>query len=576
MKTRILALMVILFAGTTFGQAFQKTIYNPDLDFNHYSIENTANGYVCVGTLFGAINNDIHIISLNHDGDILWEKTIDRTEDDRGLDVVVDEQNNIILTGYTSPTGVGFPNLYIAKMDLNGNYIVDRGLVTISPSLGFDLMSAGTNIIYSKKMEAYVVGGMTTRKMEKPLTDNYAILVSFDLNLNIIEQKRIHTGSKFQSINDIVEVPDGFFITGGIHLGGQNQGVLAATVDHDLNITKNFSFDDNKGGKHNGASIVYDKTSDDIYIMSNNAYYRNPQLTRINNISNNLPYCSTSISANSFIMLLDDKGNYDPAGYKLETCAWNDQHLIASGYFLKKPGPNGTAGTMAWIVELDKATGARVSSMEWYIPAPNGSPKQGGILSDYSYGTPTYYTPEIMTIRNDFEGYVMIAPRLIDKKYSLELMTTDYIQESACFKNIDYESKEIAIRHFCNNESGIIFQEEQQYLYPENTRNEYDIFCENGNLARSATALKMDEVDAEITLSVYPNPANKSLTIQLPNAMINGTIEVLDLTGKVVLQSNVYATNTELKIEILENGIYFIRLSATNSKTYKGKFIKNN
>ncbi len=578
MKTQILLLISVLFTGNIFGQGFQRTIYNPEKDFNHYSIENTKAGYVCVGTLFGEENNDIHIVNLRHDGQILWERIIDETKDDRGLDVAVDVKNNIVLTGYISPGGPGFPNLYIAKMDLSGNYIGDRSIVNVPPSWGHESMTAGTNIIYSKKTETYIVGGIIASKFERPLQYNRALITEFDLNLNLLNQKRIFTGSKFQSINDIQAVPEGYFITGGIARLGNRQGVLAAIVDFDLDLVKNFSFDDFTEGKHLGASIVYDGKKDDIYVLSNNETYSNPQVTRLKEVSNEMTWCDDNdIRGNSYLLEIDDNGDYKAAGFKLEKCVWNDKHLIASGYFQKRSSDYGKSGTIAWIIEFDKITGARVSGMEWTISPANGFTDQGGVLSEYRFSSPLYYTQEMFVPRNDRKGYVIIAPRLIDNKYSLELLTTSFMNVTDCFKELRFRPIDLDLRYECIDQADIDFNQNTPKSYLKKIENKEEIFCNANYTSKSkAEPIVSESLNSNQSITVYPNPANDNISIQLPNGTEKGKIEVINLTGKIILQKDVNTSNFELKIENLENGLYFIRFNTTNGEVHEGKFIKAN
>lgn len=68
-------------------------------------------------------------------------------------------------------------------------------------------------------------------------------------------------------------------------------------------------------------------------------------------------------------------------------------------------------------------------------------------------------------------------------------------------------------------------------------------------------------------LSVYPNPVSDVLTIQNLNVPGNGTIEVLDVQGKVILSTPVTKTygNVELDLSNVENGVYFVRVTTDNS-----------
>ncbi|HSO87090.1 MAG TPA: T9SS type A sorting domain-containing protein, partial [Draconibacterium sp.] len=62
------------------------------------------------------------------------------------------------------------------------------------------------------------------------------------------------------------------------------------------------------------------------------------------------------------------------------------------------------------------------------------------------------------------------------------------------------------------------------------------------------------------SLKVYPNPANNSVNIALdPNQF--ESVQMIDLTGKVVLNSNIEHSITRLNISHLQNGIYLVKAS---------------
>ena len=74
--------------------------------------------------------------------------------------------------------------------------------------------------------------------------------------------------------------------------------------------------------------------------------------------------------------------------------------------------------------------------------------------------------------------------------------------------------------------------------------------------------------------SIYPNPANDFITIQLPNSIENASIFVYNSLGKIVLENNLSNNNLRISFEELESGVYIYKIEANNfSKT--GKLSKN-
>ncbi|MBA3663655.1 MAG: T9SS type A sorting domain-containing protein [Bacteroidetes bacterium] len=65
-------------------------------------------------------------------------------------------------------------------------------------------------------------------------------------------------------------------------------------------------------------------------------------------------------------------------------------------------------------------------------------------------------------------------------------------------------------------------------------------------------------------LSVYPNPTQGELTIQLSNGALKD-VEVLDLTGRIILSNSSSKDKITLNISNLANGIYFVKIQSNNA-----------
>ncbi|WP_317896714.1 T9SS type A sorting domain-containing protein [Aurantibacillus circumpalustris] len=75
------------------------------------------------------------------------------------------------------------------------------------------------------------------------------------------------------------------------------------------------------------------------------------------------------------------------------------------------------------------------------------------------------------------------------------------------------------------------------------------------------------------SVSVYPNPNNGLFTVE-SKQLNSGTIHITDVTGRVVLVTNMVDEKTLINISNLNNGVYYVRVSNINSfETFK--FVKN-
>ncbi len=103
-------------------------------------------------------NSDIYIQKLDASGSLLWVKTIGGSDNEEAKDVEIDGQGNIYVTGYYSGTvnfsasfsnpqnrtAVGRKELYLLKLDTNGNFIWVRTWPSNSSSS--DLIGTGITL----------------------------------------------------------------------------------------------------------------------------------------------------------------------------------------------------------------------------------------------------------------------------------------------------------------------------------------------------------------------------------------------------------------------------------------------
>lgn len=73
-------------------------------------------------------------------------------------------------------------------------------------------------------------------------------------------------------------------------------------------------------------------------------------------------------------------------------------------------------------------------------------------------------------------------------------------------------------------------------------------------------------------LSIYPNPFDQSLTIQLQEDA-SGTIRIMDVYGKIILQQAVNGQTTTVQTNAWSAGVYFV-MTETNSVQMVEKVMK--
>jgi hypothetical protein len=85
--------------------------------------------------------------------------------------------------------------------------------------------------------------------------------------------------------------------------------------------------------------------------------------------------------------------------------------------------------------------------------------------------------------------------------------------------------------------------------------------------------------DGESYMMIYPNPATNKLNIEvISSSLVNGKLQVFDISGKVIsnYSVNAFSGGFEMDVAGLAKGIYFITITDPSSGIVKaGKFVKN-
>lgn len=98
-------------------------------------------------------------------------------------------------------------------------------------------------------------------------------------------------------------------------------------------------------------------------------------------------------------------------------------------------------------------------------------------------------------------------------------------------------------------------------------------------LADPCTALNVNEIPKSIDFTIYPNPTNEIVNIQLSGNLVESPkIKIYDIIGKLVYEKNNFdnfaSQNLSFRVDNLTTGIYLISVQ-TNDKTTTKKLIIN-
>jgi len=100
-----------------------KTIGGPKDDWGSSLIQSSDGGYAIAGTTgsFGAGKADVYVVKLDTNGNLQWTKTIGGPKDDWGSSLIQSSDGGYAIAGYTISFGAGGDDVYVVKLDASGN-----------------------------------------------------------------------------------------------------------------------------------------------------------------------------------------------------------------------------------------------------------------------------------------------------------------------------------------------------------------------------------------------------------------------------------------------------------------------
>jgi hypothetical protein len=100
-----------------------KTIGGPKDDWGRSLIQTSDGGYAIAGATksFGAGEDDVYVVKLDANGNLQWTKTIGGPNYEEGRSLIQTSDGGYVIAGYTSSFGAGKMDVYVVKLDRNGN-----------------------------------------------------------------------------------------------------------------------------------------------------------------------------------------------------------------------------------------------------------------------------------------------------------------------------------------------------------------------------------------------------------------------------------------------------------------------
>jgi hypothetical protein len=339
-----------------------KTIGGPNRDWSSSLIQTSDGGYAIAGYTksFGVGGADVYVVKLDANGNLQWTKTIGEPADEVGFSLIQTSDGGYAIAGYTSSFGAGSWDVYVVKLDANGN-------LQWTKTIGGKGWEAGHSLIRTSD-GGYAIAGTTT-SFGAGGWDVY--VVKLDASGNLQWTKTIG-GPKEDWGASLIQTSDGGYAIAGhtrsFGVGDWDVYVVKLNANGNLQWTKTIG-----GPKDDwGASLI--QTSDggyaiagtttssgaeewDVYIVKLNANGK-PQWTKTigakNRYSNKPSLIQTSDGG--YAIAGDTKsfgaGEEDVYFIKLDKngnacCAISQTSRVGSGGRLRSATPSiGSGGTL--------------------------------------------------------------------------------------------------------------------------------------------------------------------------------------------------------------------------------------
>ncbi len=175
-----------------------------------FAVAETADGgFVAAGytTSTGAGSMDMYLLRVDAQGNLLWERTFGGAGIDVAQGVAVDSQGDLVLAGYTHSSGAGENDVFIVKTDAEGNELW-------SQVRGGEESDAAMDVLVDNQGNYLVAGASGSFEAEN--RDVYVLKLSPDGNI-FWEQLYGHHGDflSYEWGNDIIETSDGGYLVAG-------------------------------------------------------------------------------------------------------------------------------------------------------------------------------------------------------------------------------------------------------------------------------------------------------------------------------------------------------------------------
>ena len=203
-------------------KTWQRTYGGKDYE-QGYSITKTDDGgFMVVGdtTSYGNGRYDIYLIKIDKNGNKIWEKTFGGKYDENSRTIVKTDDGNFIIAANNESYGKGKSFMYLIKVDKNGNKIWEK------------IYSRGSISGLTKTEDGGFIISGSSRSVENG--EPTIVLIKVDKNGNQIWEK-IFFGKNYEGVTPIMKIDNGFIMSAAIYSYGGRRDASLIKIDKNGN-----------------------------------------------------------------------------------------------------------------------------------------------------------------------------------------------------------------------------------------------------------------------------------------------------------------------------------------------------
>jgi hypothetical protein len=189
---------------------FCKAIGGPSIEAGKSLIQTSDGGYAIAGFTisFGAGSGDFYVVKLDANGNLQWTKTIGGPAREEGNSLIQTSDGGYAIAGYTESFGAGELDVYVFKLDAKGN-------LQWTKTIGGKKEDAGTSLIQTSD-GGYAITGFTN---SFGAGDWDVYVVKLDAQGNLQWTKTIG-GPKGDEGYSLIQTADGGYAIAGYTIAG--------------------------------------------------------------------------------------------------------------------------------------------------------------------------------------------------------------------------------------------------------------------------------------------------------------------------------------------------------------------